>query len=601
MKTLFTFFLIFVFCLNAAITTKAQVNVSDSLALVDLYNSTNGPGWKYNRGWLTTDPVSTWVFITVTGTRVTQIWLQGNNLTGTIPSSIGNLVNLQSLQLNENQLSGSIPSSIGNLVNLQTLYLPVNQLSGSIPSSIGNLVQLDQLLLSNNRLSGSIPSSIGNLVNLHYLYLSENQLSGEIPASISNLVNLGGLKLSENQLSGEIPTSIGNLVHLAYLELFGNQLSGEIPTSIGNIVYLKNLSLFYNQLSGKIPTSIGNLVHLNGLELDHNQLSGEIPTSIGNLVQLQYLALNNNKLSGKIPTSIGNLVNLEYLYSNQNRLSGSIPSSIGKLVHVTDIDLGHNRLSGSIPSSIGNLVHLNYLKLNHNQLSGEVPLPENKIKYLNWVDISYNQLTQNANIEFSSSIFRRGKVNNNHFTFNGIEYIAQKFPKVVYAPQAIIPLHQHGNTLSLYAGGTLVNNTYHWFRMGSTDSIVINGDSTFQPKQTGKYYVRVTNAVATQLTLYSDTVDFTINNLIASNSLPTDANSSKPKQGLQVYPNPANSIAQVQVNGTATITLTNSAGKIMLAKTISNNAFINVKSFAPGTYYIQNKDNGEVKKIVVTH
>ena len=37
-------------------TAKSQVDISDSLALVDLYNSTNGPGWILNIGWLTTEP-----------------------------------------------------------------------------------------------------------------------------------------------------------------------------------------------------------------------------------------------------------------------------------------------------------------------------------------------------------------------------------------------------------------------------------------------------------------------------------------------------------------------------------------------------------------
>jgi hypothetical protein len=505
MKTLFTFFLIFVFCLNAAITTKAQVNVNDSLVLVDLYNSTNGPSWNNHSRWLTTHPVSTWHGIIVGGTRVTQIALDNNNLTGIIPSSIGNLVDLQSLILTGNQLSGSLPSSIGNLVNLTYIELGSNKLSGSIPSSIGNLVNLQGLYLYGNQLNGSIPSSIGNLVNLRALYLLENRLSGSIPSSIGNLVNL------------------------------------------------QTLYLHFNRLSGSIPSSIGNLVNLQGL------------------------ALNSNRLSGSIPSSIGNLVNLQWL------------------------QLGYNQLSGSIPSSIGDLVNLQGLYLNNNQLRGEIPHFKNKLKYLTYVDISYNKLVENTNIESSSSPDITGKVNNNLFTFNGIEYIAQNLPKVVYASQAIIPVHQHGNILSVYAGGTLVNNTYHWFREGSTDSTVINGDSTFQPKQTGKYYVNVTNAVATQLTLYSDTVDFTINNRIVKYSLSTDANSSKPKQGLQAYPNPANSVVQVQVNGTAKIILTNSAGKVMLARTITNNAFINVNAFAPGTYYIQNKDNGEVKKVVVTH
>ncbi|MBX2922196.1 MAG: hypothetical protein KF746_08395 [Chitinophagaceae bacterium] len=43
--------------------TPAQVNVQDSLALVDLYNSTDGPDWVQNANWLA-GPVSTWHGVT---------------------------------------------------------------------------------------------------------------------------------------------------------------------------------------------------------------------------------------------------------------------------------------------------------------------------------------------------------------------------------------------------------------------------------------------------------------------------------------------------------------------------------------------------------
>jgi hypothetical protein len=125
MKTKSTFFcLLFAFCANTTITVYSQaLNKRYSLALVDLYNSTDGPAWFDNSGWLT-GPVTTWYGITVTGTRVTGISLAGNNLNGT--SSLGNMVNLYDLYLFNNQLSGSIPSSIGNLVNLTSLALPHN-------------------------------------------------------------------------------------------------------------------------------------------------------------------------------------------------------------------------------------------------------------------------------------------------------------------------------------------------------------------------------------------------------------------------------------------------------------------------------------------
>ena len=43
-----------------------------------------------------------------------------------LPVEIGNLVNLQHLNLENNQLT-SLPVEIGNLVNLQQLYLGINQ------------------------------------------------------------------------------------------------------------------------------------------------------------------------------------------------------------------------------------------------------------------------------------------------------------------------------------------------------------------------------------------------------------------------------------------------------------------------------------------
>ena len=69
-------------------------------------------------------------------------------------------------------MSGSIPISLGNLSNLEALDLSFNQLSGSIPSSLGALSNLVNLWLRENQLSGSIPISLGNLSNLQVLSLS---------------------------------------------------------------------------------------------------------------------------------------------------------------------------------------------------------------------------------------------------------------------------------------------------------------------------------------------------------------------------------------------------------------------------------------------
>ena len=127
--------------------------------------------------------------------RLTELNLNNQDLTGSIPLEIGNLTSLYSLNLSRNQLSGAIPVEIGNLTNLSELYLHYNQLTGSIPVEIGNLTNLNYLILSSNQLSGFIPAEIGNLTNLSILYLYSNQLSGAIPVEIGNLTNLSNLYL----------------------------------------------------------------------------------------------------------------------------------------------------------------------------------------------------------------------------------------------------------------------------------------------------------------------------------------------------------------------------------------------------------------------
>ena len=302
---------------------------TDKAALVALYNATDGPNWANNRNWLSDRPIGEWSRVATDGDgRVTGLWLDGNQLSGSVPSELGTLDNLRTLSLSNNQLSGSVPSELGDLANLGVLWLDSNQLSGPIPLELGNLANLYSLYLGDNELSGPIPSQLGNLANLEYLYLDGNQLSGSIPSELGNLANLGVLYLSGNQLSGSIPPELGNLPNLERLSLRNNQLSGEIPPWLGNLAKLEWLRLDGNEFTGQIPNGLSRLSNVTFLVLSGNQLTGQIPSWLGNMTSLERLGLSDNRLSGEIPTTLGNLPNLRLIRLGGNSLTGCIPDSL---------------------------------------------------------------------------------------------------------------------------------------------------------------------------------------------------------------------------------------------------------------------------------
>ena len=298
----------------------AQVLTVEREALIALYNATNGAGWTNNSGWVTATVGTecTWYGVTCGGGQVTALILSNNQLSGVMPTELGNLSRLFYLIMAGNQLTGSIPPELGSLPKLTNLVLASNQLSGSIPAELENLPTLNQMNLSSNQLSGSIPPELGNIPNLRYLLdLSSNQLTGSIPAELGDLLGLWRLDLNSNQLSGSIPPELGNLSVLQYLDLSDNQLSGSIPPQLGDLssLYLERLYLNSNQLNGSIPSQLGNLSSLRFLHMHGNQLSGNIPDQLGNLSTLGTgygLDLRWNALHSNNPTLIAFLDSKQY-------------------------------------------------------------------------------------------------------------------------------------------------------------------------------------------------------------------------------------------------------------------------------------------------
>jgi len=191
-----------------------------------------------------------WPFVTCSSGHVVTLNLNGNQLSGTIPTELAMMTKLTSLDLRSNQIKGTIPTELATMMNLEYLSLNGNQLNGTIPTELALMTNLEDLFLVYNQLSGTIPTELGKMTNLSSLSLFYNQLSGSIPTELGIMTNLASLALDDNQLSGTIPTELGTMTNLKYLRLFGNPLSGTIPKELGKMTNLLSLSLSNNDLTG---------------------------------------------------------------------------------------------------------------------------------------------------------------------------------------------------------------------------------------------------------------------------------------------------------------------------------------------------------------
>ncbi|TXG67469.1 hypothetical protein EZV62_008744 [Acer yangbiense] len=184
---------------------------------------------------------------------LTYLSLQDCGLQGEFPTKIFQLPNLSVLQLSHNSnltgylpefektsplivlaiggcgFSGTIPSSLGNLTKLVSLDVSFSSFLGELPISIGNLASLKELILEGYNFSGQISSSIlGNLTQLDYLDLSHshNKFSGQNSSSLSWIAKNTKLKI--------LNLSDLNLVALAVDQIIMNPapfLSQSAPVS----------------------------------------------------------------------------------------------------------------------------------------------------------------------------------------------------------------------------------------------------------------------------------------------------------------------------------------------------------------------------------
>ncbi|XXG72689.1 hypothetical protein AAC387_Pa07g1732 [Persea americana] len=233
---------------------------------------------------------------------LSQLSLDGNNLSIVVPDFLGDSSALTALTLRSCGLYGKVPESIFLMPNLEKLDISDNPHLIIDFSEFPQNEVLQNLHMGNTSFQKKLLDSIINLKFLKELSAQNCNLSGSLPSSIVDLTQLESLYLSSNNFSGTIPSSYGDqLKHLISLFLYDNSLEGSIPSSLFSHPTLRSLDLADNQFSGYLPDS-------------HNESSSV----------LEEISLNNNKLQGTIPRLVFELTKLRYLYLSNNNFSGTI-------------------------------------------------------------------------------------------------------------------------------------------------------------------------------------------------------------------------------------------------------------------------------------
>ncbi|KAI9122529.1 hypothetical protein K1719_006369 [Acacia pycnantha] len=208
-------------------------------------------------------------------------WLDvsDNQLGGPIPVSSGSKPGLDMLyhakhfHCGNNKLSGPIPPKLfSSKMTLIHVLFESNQLSGSIPSTLGLVQSLEVVRLDSNGLSGPVPSNIRNLLNVQQIYLFNNKLSGSLP-NLAGMKVLSYMDISNNSFNlWDFPSWLSTTLSLTTLKMENTQLQGQISSSFFVLPNLRTVVLKRNELNGTLDIGSSSSSQLQLIDLQSNKI-----------------------------------------------------------------------------------------------------------------------------------------------------------------------------------------------------------------------------------------------------------------------------------------------------------------------------------------
>jgi hypothetical protein len=464
MRTLKLFFLTVTLVIVLPITSQAKSKDSllgDFEALQDIYEVTDGNNWHNNSGWRSMTPetmgeaygVEVWESGPHQG-RVRVLWLFDNGLINVqyaggkpdldsrgryqliagrgLRESLGNLKQMEYIDIRMNTISGTIPDSFWYLDKLKIAALgfaaqtrwngPDNDMRNLRHPYSAKRPYLEESGQSNQgaQFYGSIPSTVSNMTSLVDLYLERNYFDQtQIPAEIFQLPNLRWLYISKNGFTGSLPNvNLGPKVKT--LSLTGGSfdrstaeinasngphyyLSGNLPPAWGNSTTIESLGISFNHFTGGIPEEWAGMKNLLlFLAMVNFDLGGSFPNFFNktNMPRLNTVHIERTNLTGSINSDFAVASNnAVFMVGPENNLSGELPDSFKSINHPDFPDrliiwgLQGQNLEGAFTDDISSLNRIRQFWVHGNNFSGPLPVDYPKSTSLSDFNMSNNAFT----------------------------------------------------------------------------------------------------------------------------------------------------------------------------------------------------------------
>ena len=302
---------------------------NDSLALVSIYQNTDGENWTDNTNWLT-GRLRSWAGITMNGTRVTTIDLNSNNLQGNFPELTGVLDQVTNLDVSNNEIL-----TMGGIAGLDALSV---------------------LILSGNRLQfGSLESLVS--------------VAPTVTVSPQKEILEAVLTLEEQGTTFVVDRTVTGTSNSYNWFRNGESFVNDGPTFEVDIQSFDDEGLFFVQVTNSLVpgltlTTANVELRVSSLERDREALLNI------------FAALDGNNWTNGADWPNQDIVDWQGVTINNSR--------------VTDLDLSGSNVQGDMPADITDVRSLQNIDLSNNSLTG---LPDmTSLLNLLTLDVSSNLL-----------------------------------------------------------------------------------------------------------------------------------------------------------------------------------------------------------------